>query len=327
MNREDKMCLGAMFAVIIAFTLAGVYNWQLQVDKNEADSQKRDNVGFGESYTTSSATKFSADIIKVHYTSHYTNGTVIATTRADVATDVGVKRSAFFEGPADKNEDGVPEDHPVKMEWGVPGKLPDTLRDALKGARAGETHEITLPPEDSYGPDSKDLVRRVPLQEEIAILETLGLDEFGELYPDQFTEVGVSFTHRFWGWPVSISGHTNETVTLRNQPEVPFEVKTLPWKVTADQIYLERNVIQVTHHPTAQLVGGFVDLDLLKLYDLLKFGDIPQLKKDLGQMDHSNTDGLVTTVNDGIIIDFNREMNGEWIVYEVEILDLEIEKV
>ena len=101
---------------------------------------------------------------------------------------------------------------------------------------------------------------------------------------------------------------------------------TLPWPVIADRVYSDRNVIHIVHAPTEEDVDTFVELDVLQSYDLKAFEDIEDLKQDLGVMKHSNTDGRITSINEGIVIDFNREMNGEWVVYEVEVLDLEVEK-
>lgn len=327
MNKEDKMCLLAIVIIVVLMGSALGYNAHLSNEASASDKEKRENLGFGESYTSSTDKKYTADTMKIHYTARYANGTVFTSTLSSVATSGNVDRSAFFEGPRDKNEDGVPDDAPLKVEFGASNDLPDALNDQLAGLTEGEKVSITLSPEDAFGEDSPELVRTIPQTEEIDIYQRLTFGEFTEQYPDQFMEVGVSFTHHFWGWKVTISEVDRENVTIRNEPEIPFTVTTLPWEVTADTVYTDRNVIHITHHPNEDLVGGFVPLSTLRLYDLPAFEDIPELKEELGQMLMSNTDARISSTNNGVELDFNREMNGEWITYEITVEDLEINKV
>jgi FKBP-type peptidyl-prolyl cis-trans isomerase 2 len=327
MNKEDKMCLLAVVIIVVLMGSAFGYNAHLSSEAEKSDEQLRDNLGFGESYTSSVEKEFTADSMEIHYTARYSNGTVFATTLSSMATSVGMVRSAFFEGPKDKNNDGVPEDDPLSVQFGSSNDLPQALNDQLKGLREGESVSITLAPEDAYGEDAPELVRNIPLLEEIDVYQKLTVDEFLGQYPDEFLEVGVSFTHRFWGWKVTISDLDGDNVTLRNEPETPFTVTTLPWEVTADDIYTDRSVIRITHHPTEELVDTFVKLSTIKLYDLQAFSDIPDLKEELGQMDHSNTDARITSISNGIELDFNREMNGEWVTFDITVEDLKIIKV
>jgi FKBP-type peptidyl-prolyl cis-trans isomerase 2 len=327
MNKEDKMCLLAIIIIVVLMGSALGYNAHLSNEASASDKAKRENLGFGESYISSNEKKFTADTMKIHYTGHYANGTIFTTTLSSVATSGNLDRSAFFEGPRDKNNDGVPDDAPLKVEFGASNDLPDALNDELGGLRDGEAVSITLSPEEAYGEDAPELVRTISQTEEIDVYQRLTFREFSEQYPDQFMEVGVSFTHLFWGWKVTISEVDHENVTIRNEPETPFTVTTLPWKVTADTVYTDRNVIHITHHPTEDLIGEFVPLATLKLYDLLAFEDIPGLKADLDQMEMSNTDGRITSINDGVTLDFNRELNGEWITFDITVEDLEITKV
>ena len=94
------------------------------------------------------------DLARVDYTARLEDGTVIYSTRKEVADDVSLKKAPWFGAPANLK--------PEPMAVGGRAVLPG-VGEALAGMAAGEKKRLVLPPERAFGPSDPAKMERLPL--------------------------------------------------------------------------------------------------------------------------------------------------------------------
>jgi FKBP-type peptidyl-prolyl cis-trans isomerase 2 len=93
------------------------------------------------------------DLVRVNFTATLEDGTVIHTTRADVAKDATCKKIEDYEEP----KAFVPEDVFAGISASIPG-----LEEVVLGMAAGDKKSVTLAPEKAYGVRDTNIVVEFP---------------------------------------------------------------------------------------------------------------------------------------------------------------------
>ncbi|MFW6064972.1 MAG: FKBP-type peptidyl-prolyl cis-trans isomerase [Candidatus Natronoplasma sp.] len=180
----------------------------------------------------------------------------------------------------------------------------------VKGMREGEIKRFSVPPEKGYGEANEGLKSQIGRTESMPVYESMNLDEFTEKYVEPRKNMVVE--DPFWGWDKIVTSVGQERVRLRNEPDLEetyrptgergWDVEVLSIDSTARD---GEGVIEIEHTVHEPLA---VDSELLSLYDE-KF-------VDLGE-------GILIPNGDYITVDFNDEVNGKTLHFEVEVLNIE----
>ncbi|MBS3782314.1 MAG: FKBP-type peptidyl-prolyl cis-trans isomerase [Candidatus Thermoplasmatota archaeon] len=189
----------------------------------------------------------------------------------------------------------------------------------VRGMREGESKRFSVPPEKGYGKASEKLRYQIQKTESVPVYEKMDVEKFQEKYGEPRKNMLVE--DDFWGWDKVITSRGKNWVLLRNEPEAGETYRpTGGWKVKVESIdstaadgYGEINLKHIIREPIA------IDSELLSVYDK-KFANIPQLKRGMGQSQDGQ--GIIIPNEDHITVDFNDEVKGKTLYFEVEVLNI-----
>jgi len=191
----------------------------------------------------------------------------------------------------------------------------------VRGMREGQSKRFPVPPEKGYGEASEELKFQIEEVEELPIYESMDREEFTEIYGEPRMNMVVE--DQFWGWDKMVTSIGQERIKLRNEPnlgEVYRPTGERGWDVQVISIDSTardgEGLIEIEHTVHEPLV---IQSDLLSLYDE-KFENIPQLKERVGQS--PDGEGILIPNGDYITVDFNNEVSGSTLYFEVEILNI-----
>jgi len=196
----------------------------------------------------------------------------------------------------------------------------------IKGMEEGERKTFFVPASEGYGSASDKLLFRVDKTQTVPVYETMNKTEFNNRY-----EVGLSgrvtVKDQFWGWTKSVISIEGDTVVLRNEPDMGKEYSSYVksgsgW--TSEVISIDSNandgkgIIKVRNHAD---LGTEVDADHIGK-EYTRFNDVSSIKSNAGQ--NPKPAGIVVKNNDdNIVIDFNEEVMGKTLRFNVEIKSIE----
>lgn len=109
------------------------------------------------------------DLARVEYTARLEDGTVIYSTRREVADDLSLKKAPWFGAP------GNFKTEPVAV--GGRAVLPG-VGEALAGMAVGEKKRLALPPEKAFGPSDPAKIERLPLTRTLPRRITIPAEEY-----------------------------------------------------------------------------------------------------------------------------------------------------
>ncbi len=202
------------------------------------------------------------------------------------------------------------------------GRVIEGWSENIRGMREGSSKRFSVPPEKGYGEASEELKFHIERIESMPVFESMSLDEFTEKYEEPRRNMVVE--DHFWGWDKVVTSVGQERLSLRNEPdldEIYRPTGERGWDV--EVIHIDSNardgegVIEIEHTVHEPLV---VDSELLSLYDE-KFLNVPQLKERVGQT--PDGEGILIPDGDHITLDFNNEVSGNTLHFEVELLNIE----
>ncbi len=189
------------------------------------------------------------------------------------------------------------------------------------GMKEGESAKWVIPPEQGYQPRLESLLYSLNRTENVPVYENLSFSEYTRIYKQPEPEIGDQITHAIWGWPAEVISVTDEQVTIFNKPAVGETYDSLwGWSITVTDIENADNPWKDT---IAVLNNAEVG-DLVPTQDLAGLlQDINDIKSTQQKEQKQVSDGIVVdTTPDKITIDFNSEVYGQTLVFEVTVLKI-----
>ncbi len=193
------------------------------------------------------------------------------------------------------------------------GQMIQGFEESVLGKKEGQTYTIAIPPEKGYGVTNPDLVITVNTTQTIPLKETLDLETFNKLFFMIDIESTTSFPHPFWHWDVTIMSKDSYEVTILHQPVYNEEYKAFPWNTTVVDISTERNLITLHHDITEISDDVMVPYMMMTAYDPVMANEIDRTTETPPQ------EGIVTSKGGQIIIDFNTEVTGKTLIFQITI--------
>ncbi len=259
----------------------------------------------------------SGDSVEIHYVGRLRNpdvydGLRIFDTSYD---DIPGIRSPQYTLTFDERERGDP------FQFTLGEDVIEGWNENIEGMREGESKRFSVPPEKGYGHASEELRYEIPRTETLPVYEKMDGEEFMEKYDEPSKNMIVE--DRFWGWEKTVVSVGFETVTLRHEPEVGeiynsyseegllTEIKSID--STADGGTGEIEVENTVKRPSVVHSEHLSERDE-------RFAEVPEIKNAMGQDPEGQ--GIVIPGED-IILDFNDEVVGRTLYFEVEVLNIE----
>lgn len=297
---DEKICIIAIIAAVLL--LAGLAGLSLYDDYKEKD-KKDDN-------KTEVVQIMDGDEVTVDYIGRFMGagseqGPVFDTSIREVADDRSIPKSQGF----------MPKPVYDDMTFTVgSGQMVKGFEEAVLGKKQGQTFTVTISPEMAYGPAIPELVYMFNTTQILPLREVLSTDEFSRSYPGVSAGDVRSFLHPFWGWEIAVLESNALEVTIMHQPVYGKDYRSLPWNVSVKDISTERNTITLQH----------------QVYEITSSTKVPF--PEIGKLDpewansaivaNSNNppmEGFVTSKGGTITLDFNKEVAGKTLVFQITI--------
>jgi FKBP-type peptidyl-prolyl cis-trans isomerase 2 len=193
----------------------------------------------------------------------------------------------------------------------------------ILGMKEGDTAKWTILPSDAYEPRFDELVLNISREENTTIYETYDLGYLQARYPSTNLAPGLTLRHFFWDWDImveSISPFDN-TVTIFNMPILNQDITSL-YGFESEVTYIQQSdnqglgKIVVRHNPST---GDLVYTSTVRSYrdNIMKLADYQNQQGGV-------TDGIVVEITqDEVSMDFNLEVYGRTLVFDVTLLTIE----
>ena len=284
------------------------------------------------------------DTVKVDYILKLQDGTVFDTSILQEAQNAGIY-----------NQDRIYE--PLTLKIGEGSTIPG-FENGLIGMKEGETKNISIPPEQAYGPKDPTLILSLPrVLEEIP--KTQEITRFEEI-PRTFQATISSFVTRYGqqptvgmivdlaDWPGQVVQVTATDVTIEHKPEIGKSMTNEITTFTITEINDSNVVLRYDPKVGDLLPTGYGNLVVLEVNektmkveavpqkqietiygvaDVIESGDkyILKLNPKVGDsIVLDNQAGTVTQVNaDNALVDFNHPLAGETLYFTVTTVIIE----
>lgn len=185
---------------------------------------------------------------------------------------------------------------------------------SVRGKKEGDSFVVAVPPEDAYGASYVERILRIDQIHVIPLRETMPVSEFKLRFPVVQMIESTSFQHPFWDWNVEILDANIEEVTIMNQPVYGAMYQSFPWNTTIVDISSDRNVITL-EHDTSNLDQKIpVPFEVFRGFDPLWGSDAMEANPE-----EPPQEGYITGLSGQITVDFNREVQGKTLVFEITI--------
>ncbi len=278
--------------IVIGLSTGGVLAARELLFKEETDERIRAKEG---------------DRVEIHYVGRlrddriYDNRRIFDTSYEDIP---GVREPRFTLTFDHERDRGDP------FEFTLGEGVIEGWNENVRGMREGESKRFLVPPEKGYGEASEELIFQIERREILPVYERMAREEFTETYGEPRMNMVVE--DQFWGWDKIVTSIGRERIRLRNEPDLDeiyrptgergWDVEVTDIDSTARDGDGEIKVKHTVHDPMV------IDSELLSLYDE-KF-------VNLGE-------GILIPDGDRITVDFNDEVNGKILYFEVEVLNIE----
>lgn len=195
----------------------------------------------------------------------------------------------------------------------------------IKGMKEGERKTFLVPPSEGYGSASDKLFYEVDKIETVPVYETINKTTFDDRY-DVDPSGRVTVRDQFWGWTKTVISVEGDMVVLKNEPKVgdkydAYSPGDSGW--TSEVVSIDTNandgdgIIKIKNHAKT---GVVVDGNHVGQH-LPRFNEISQIKNDVGQ--NPRPYGVVVETDDKITIDFNEEVMGKTLRFNVHVISIE----
>jgi FKBP-type peptidyl-prolyl cis-trans isomerase 2 len=253
------------------------------------------------------------DTIKVDYIGKFENGRVFDTSILEVAKDnITYPKAISFKLRRDADY------KPLEFTVGA-GTMIKGFEEGVIGMRKGDVKVLKIPPEKGYGNGSKDLIKTIPVYEEIPLKMTFNETAFSVRFGTPAKE-GIVVKDPFWKWDVYVIAVSEDLIIVMNNVSVGTQLNAYGWEsevIERDSSYnAGEGRIVIRHNPTLNITINTEDV--AKYVESLS--NIPELQRELsGEV----SVGIVTAItSDEITIDFNREVCGKTLLFTVKIIDI-----
>jgi len=296
---DEKLCLISIALVIVMFAgLAGM----TYVDEQGWPWEKEDKVE--EVIRIQEGDEVTAD-----YTGRFLGaggelGPVFDTSEPEIARNESIPKSQSF------RERPTYDD--LTFTVGS-GQMIKGFEEAVIGKKEKESFTVTIPPEDGYGRSVPELVKTINTSQTISLRETISREDFTKIYPAVDLETMDSFIHPFWRWDVHIASYDTQSVTFWHEPIYGKEYKAFPWNTTVADISTQKNTITLHHDITEITYTTSIPYIMMVTYDPL------WAEKAKSAAANEPMEGFVTSKGGIITIDFNTEVTGKTLVFQITI--------
>lgn len=195
----------------------------------------------------------------------------------------------------------------------------------IEGMEEGGRKTFMVPPSEGYGPASDKLFFEINKTETVPVYETMNKTEFNEKY-DTEPSGRITVKDEFWGWTKTVISVEGDMIELKNEPEIGKEYRSYKQDgpgFTSEVISIDTNanegkgVIKIRNHADKAVT---VDGNHIGQH-LKRFKDVSQIKNKVGQ--NPRPTGIVVDTENKIVIDFNEEVMGTTLKFNVEIVSIE----
>jgi FKBP-type peptidyl-prolyl cis-trans isomerase 2 len=303
MEREEQICV--IVIVIIVAAIVGYFAYDYVRDRraSEEAEEERSRLFVEE-----------GDTISFEVTGWLDDGRIFYTTDKSIADDESRFKSANFIFYSDEADVYV-----VGEE--LTSRFNQGFTDNVNNMKIDEMKTFKVNPDNGYGWPNETLIKKIPLADSIPLFVEQSRIDFQIAYnPDDIQiAIGQVFEHNYWKWPIEVVEVSDDTVKYRHGPSLNHEITVLPWPAEVTGISDKDNKVFIQHNADQDLL--FESLDPLELSEYDE-GYI-EIQEIQGELEIGNLEGVITSIDaNHITIDFNDERAGEFIFYEVEIIDI-----
>jgi len=247
------------------------------------------------------------DTVEIHYVGRlrddriYDNRRIFDTSYEDIP---GVREPRFTLTFDHERERGDP------FEFTLGEDVIEGWNENVRGMEEGESKRFLVPPEKGYGEANEELKFQIERTESLPVYERMDREEFTEVYGEPRLNMVVE--DRFWRWDKTVTSVGRERIRLRNEPELG-EI----YRPTSERGW---DVEVVDIDSTARDGDGEIEIEhtvhepLVVESELFSFRD--EKFQNLGE-------GILIPNGDQITVDFNDEVNGKTLHFEVVVLNIE----
>ncbi|MCK5561067.1 MAG: hypothetical protein KAJ51_10755, partial [Thermoplasmata archaeon] len=190
----------------------------------------------------------------------------------------------------------------------------------IMGMKIGETRTIFVDADEGASQFNKSLVKTIPLNDILPMYESINKFSFESEYPfESPLQEGQTFSHIYWGWTIEIEEINEDNIIIKHDPVYGSNLDLFPWNATVIEVSSAESTITIQHRPTDDLVQTVIDAEALMKYNE-SYQDITPAQAGQPQ---PPLPGIIISVDDGIVIDFNQEIAGKELIFEVTILEIE----
>ncbi|WP_455392479.1 hypothetical protein [[Eubacterium] cellulosolvens] len=315
MNRTDAVCLLIVVLVIVGVVSLMAYSWYQDVTKEPKKDKKSDiNIREGDTITC----QFTEWIL-----TRDSNGEVkycvYQTTDPEVAEDDSIPKSVTFKSILVNNTGEPITREPLTAIVGedLSDEVNPGFNDIVLDMKQDETKRgVEVSINNGYGEKNQDLISNIPFIDTIPIYDSIDRASFELEYPDEVPlEPGQSFPDHYWGWNIRIDSITNDTVVIKNEPVLNLELAVFNWPATVINISSENGKIWIHHKPDNSIIFTTIDVEVLEFYK----PEFMEIKEVIAESQQPYP-GIITSIDNGITIDFNRENIGKSLKYDITII-------
>lgn len=303
---DEKLCLISIGLVILVFAgLAGMTyideeGWPWQKDEKKEEKTLLIQEG---------------DEVSVDYVGRFVGaagepGPVFDTSIREVAENDSIPKAVSFQ------RRGTYDD--LTFTVGS-GQMIKGFEEAVINKKMDESFTVAIPPEKGYGLAEEGLIYTINATETMEMKETLSADEFSTRYPFIDLETTENFVHPLYGWDINVLSYDPEEVRIWHQPVYGQKYNGFPWNTTVVDISTERNVITL-HHDIEEITRD-------TKVPFFMLGSIDPEWADYAQTltEQPPESGFVTSKGGVITIDFNAEVAGVTLIFNITINDIKRE--
>ncbi|MEA3557753.1 MAG: FKBP-type peptidyl-prolyl cis-trans isomerase [Candidatus Thermoplasmatota archaeon] len=194
------------------------------------------------------------------------------------------------------------------------GQMIKGFDESVRGRKEGDSFTVSVSPENAYGPAFEERIYHLNATQVIPLRETMSREVFDRIYPIPDVENTVSFIHPFWNWDVDIFEVDVEEVTIMHRPVYGQNYRGFSWNTTIVDISTERNVITLQHEVSEIDITEAVPFDQFTMFD-----PVWTEKAIKANEAEPPTLGFITSLGGQITIDFNREVQGKTLLFQITI--------
>ncbi len=316
MNKTDAMCLAAIVLIIVAIVSALAYNWYNEnYSQSEGSKEKvlvvKEGVGVKFDYT-----------LRIRTGNDNSKNPVFATSLPSVADDDSIPKTTTFseilgEGPLEPlgNAEKVPvREDTLKVVFG------EGLYYGIMGMKEGETRTIFVDADEGVVQSNKSLVRTIPIYDTFPLYESIPKFNFESEYPNELPlKEGQTFSHNYWGWTIEIEEVNEDYILLKHDPVYGSSLDLFPWNATIDEVSSAKETFTIRHRVTDDLLQRVIDAEVLMKYNE-SYKEISPAQ--VGQ-EQPPLPGIIISIDEGIVIDFNKEIAGKNLIFKISMLEIE----